>query len=165
VGAVDAEPLRGLAAASVDADDGGPEKDARDGAEGMRRVLPGARIREEVGLAVVDVWWERAEIEEGPEEVREVVDVDAREEQDPAGRGRDRDEIAGRPRERDAVVVRGPLAEGEGAAERAPVEREVLCGSPVRPRSVIRRYLCGIPTDSRYLQLECSGTNFWGLSL
>jgi len=25
--------------------------------------------------------------------------------------------------------------------------------------------LCGIPTDSRYLQLECSGTNFWGLSL
>jgi len=27
------------------------------------------------------------------------------------------------------------------------------------------RDLCGIPTDSRYLQLECSGTNFWGLSL
>jgi len=25
--------------------------------------------------------------------------------------------------------------------------------------------LCGIPTDSRYLQLECSGTNFWELSL
>ena len=27
------------------------------------------------------------------------------------------------------------------------------------------RDLCGIPTDSRYLQLECSGTNFWRLSL
>ena len=25
---------------------------------------------------------------------------------------------------------------------------------------VDRVYLCGIPTDSRYLQLECSGTNF-----
>jgi len=48
VGAVDAEPLRGLAAASVDADDGGPEKDARDGAEGMRRVLPGARIEKKL---------------------------------------------------------------------------------------------------------------------
>jgi len=23
--------------------------------------------------------------------------------------------------------------------------------------------LCGIPTDSKYLELECSGTNFWGL--
>jgi hypothetical protein len=28
-----------------------------------------------------------------------------------------------------------------------------------------RPELCGIPTDSRYLQLECSGTNFWGLPL
>jgi len=36
-------------------------------------------------------------------------------------------------------------------------------GSP--PRLEEGWLLCGIPTDSRYLQRECSGTNFWGLSL
>ena len=32
-------------------------------------------------------------------------------------------------------------------------------------RDLVGQDLCGIPTDSRYLQLECSGTNFWELSL
>ena len=33
------------------------------------------------------------------------------------------------------------------------------------PALLISGDLCGIPTDSRYLQRECSETNFWGLSL
>jgi prolyl oligopeptidase len=40
-------------------------------------------------------------------------------------------------------------------------------GTPLSEARVVfeGEKLCGIPTDSRYLQLECSGTNFWELSL
>ena len=68
------------------------------------------------------------------------------------------------------VLGRRP-PEGVQAVGDEAVEREERRGRGARgPREELRAEaerlgLCGIPIDSRYLQLECSGTNFWGLSL
>ena len=67
-----------------------------------------------------------------------------------------------------AAGARARRAEASAAASfAAVVERLEAAEAESRGRAerLARAELCGIPTDSRYLQLECSGTNFWGLSL
>ena len=58
---------------------------------------------------------------------------------------------------------RGAVA-GEGGDEEGQRRRDVA-GRLDQEHRDRERDLCGIPTDSRYLQRECSGTNYWGLPL
>jgi len=129
-------------------------------AEGLVVGLGGGRTR---GLVAVVVG------PEGPQERR----ADAR----PLVRGAQEARELGRVQARlegsepDDRLAEGRLVRAPLDAPRAARRRRRVTAAAVEERAravdeeAERGDLCGIPTDSRYLQLECSGTNFWGLSL
>jgi hypothetical protein len=116
-----------------------------------RRLVQGPEIRRREGQEVVV---EAAA--QGPQ-FRLARDDRRQQERGVESRGR---------RERAVVAgVRRPvLAPGAGGDRKRPRVRAAEDGGgdvEVAPRADDRG-LCGIPTDSRYLQLECSGTIFGG---